>query len=466
MAAKDYKPDPIWHPEMSAAGSKAALTATQEGGSVGIWKPEASQAEYSAAGQAMRAKGLGPKPGLGLTSDGEKKALMAATGAMSTSRQRSDSTPTTAPSYPDSTNSAANALKAATSVHKHASNVNKPNTDTLKSPTSPPLDAARIHNAALTNLSREMYTSHPPVAPEVEEAKRQAGLRAAAVSMAKQMYMVQQKAIADAQEGEIGDSQHAANSVHRRKPSMGSSEDSLPPTQQYSNLQEAAQRLATERLAKLHDEHTAYRNYYGATVPGSKRLSIRGRTRRRDSSDGQDGDSDDERRRKIHSEMSLFTDKLAQVDAKKRQQDRDSLMEAARRNVRASMLGMDEKVLADTGKVTPAMMEDWETKANARAEADSKSRMVNHGKVSIGGGKFMNQSAIDVIAAAKVQPTLDEITEKAEKQRARDEQLREEAEERKRIAAEKEKDTKERNLRTKEDWERYNGKSLMLHREA
>ena len=58
--------------------------------------------------------------------------------------------------------------------------------------------------------------------------------------------------------------------------------------------------------------------------------------------------------------------------------------------------------------------------------------MVNHGKIHIGGGKYMDQSEIDAIAKARLQPTLDEISEKAEAQRARDEEIRLAEEQRKR----------------------------------
>lgn len=458
MLAKDYKPAPLWHPEQSAAGSKAADIAAKDGAHVDIWLPESTSAGNSAAGQAMRAKGLSPQVFRGSTPDDNKKALMAATGAMSGNRRRAGSTPTVPPSYPDSANSAANALKAATSVSRSAGRGNQ---SKQPQPTSSPIDAARLHNAAVTNLSREMYTANPPVAPEVEEKRKQEGLRAAAISMAKQMYEIQQKAIDDAASDGKGDSHHAANSVQHRQASVASSEDpkSVP---QYVNLQEAAQKLAAERLAKLHDEHAAYRNYYGATQPVQKRLSIRGRPRRRASSDGNTPKADEERSKVIRNQMSMFKDELAQVDANKRQKDRDALMAAAQRNVRASMTGLDERVYNETGKASPAMTEGWEAKAKARAKADSDARMVNHGRVNIGGGKFLDQSEVDAIAAGRVQPTLDEITEKAEKQRARDEELRQQQLERERIAADKITDQKERDLKTKEEWKRFRGKCLNL----
>ena len=453
LLAKDYKAAPLWHPELSAAGSKAALLAAKDGGNVNIWRPEPTDAGNSAAGQAMRMKGLSPQVYQGVTTDESKRALLAATGAMSGSRRRAGSMPVVNPAYPDSANSAANALSAATLA-------NRPSI--MATPTRgearTPLDASRIHNAAVTDLSREMYTSHPPVAPEVEEKNKQAGLRAAAISMAKQMYDVQQKAIeAASADIESAESRYAATTVHNRQASTATVAGAQKSIPQYVNLQEAAQKLAAERLAKLHDEHAAYRNYYGAAPLPQSRLSLRGGTRRRASSDGQVDDSDAARSKQIRSEMSLFNDKLAQVDAKKRQKDRDSLLAAAQRNVKASMHGMDERVFSETGKASPAMMEEWEAKATARAKADSEARMVNHGRVNIGGGKYLDQSEIDAIAAQRVQPTLDEITERAEKQRARDEQLRQEQLERERLTAEKTQDQKERDHRTKEEWKKFRG---------
>ncbi|KAL8673715.1 MAG: hypothetical protein Q9168_001876 [Polycauliona sp. 1 TL-2023] len=452
MLAKDYKPAPLWHPEHSEAGSKAADIAAKDGGHVDIWLPESTAAGNSAAGQAMRTKGLSPQVFRGSTVDDNKKALMAATGAMLGNRRRAGSTPTAPPTYPDAANSAANALKAATSVSRSAGKAKQTN---APMPSSSSINAARIHDAAVTNLSREMYTANPPVAPEVEEKRKQEGLRAAAVSMAKQMYDIQQRAFDNAANDGKGDSHYAANSVHNRQPSAAS--DDIRAVPQYVNLQEAAQKLAAERLAKLHDEHAAYRNYYGATPPVQKRLSIRARPRRRASSDGSTPKADEERSMAIRNQMSLFKDELAQVDAKKRQKDRDALMAAAQRNVKASMTGIDERVFNETGKASPAMTEEWETKAKARAKADSDARMVNHGRVNIGGGKYLDQSEVDAIAAGRVQPTLDEITEKAEKQRARDEELRQQQLERERIAAEKVADQKERDSKTKEEWKRFRG---------
>lgn len=440
LLAKDYKMNPLWKPEASAAGSKAALLAAKDGGKVNIWTPEAHAEGNSAANIAMREKNLVPQLDYGYTEDGHKKALMAATGALS-GRQRAGSTPTQPNLYPDQANSAHNALNAARGSVRDANRLG-----------SAAMEAARVKNLG-KNMPREMFSEHPPVAIEVEEKRHQEALHASAVSMAKKMYEITQARAAEQAHG--GDDLTAARGVHGRQPSARDQEVKQQ-AMQYMNLQEAAQKLAAERLAKLKqpDEAAIYRQYYGYDNPPPKsRLSIR-RGRRRANSEGEPVDSDDEQQsRRIRSQMSKFDKDIEQVDSKKRQKDRDALLAAAERRVQAQMHNMDEKVFADTGKVSPAMMEEWEAKARARATADSEARMVNHGKVHIGGGRFMDQSEIDAIAAARMQPTLNEITEAAEKQRARDEEIRLDQEEKKRQAQKE----KERLAREKEEQKRLKG---------
>lgn len=103
------------------------------------------------------------------------------------------------------------------------------------------------------------------------------------------------------------------------------------------------------------------------------------------------------------------------------------------------MLGIDKKVFDETGKMSPAMLDEWDARARARAAANSEARMENHGKVHIGNGKYMDQSEIDAIAQARMQPTLDEINEKTEKRLADEEERRLElAEQRRQEQTEKE----------------------------
>lgn len=426
LLANDYKMKPLWQPEASAAGSKAALLAHRDGGKLNLWQPEASADGNSAATLAMRKTGLGPQVDHGVSEDGRKKALLAATGAHSASgRKRAQSIPMSVPLYPDSKNSAKNALNAATIAHSPSMRASKaPAVQAQDSNRlgSGAMEAARIQHA---KSSREMYTSAPPVSLEIEEKKRNDALRASAVVMAKKMYDIQQQQI-DGASG-VSAARTGATAAHGQQSVATSEGDLKSQAMQYIGIQEAAQKLAQERLAKIgYDENAAYRSYYGYEKQNRSKLSMRrGRPRARSTSeapqDDSDSDEDDFRSRRIRHQMQQFNQQLADVDAKKREQDRKSLIAAAERKVQAQMQGLDKDVYNKTGKMPNQKAdESWEDKARQRALANSEARMENHGRVNIGNGKWMDQAEIDAIAQARLQPTLDEITDKAEKRRAED----------------------------------------------
>ncbi|KAF2749318.1 hypothetical protein M011DRAFT_465750 [Sporormia fimetaria CBS 119925] len=450
MLAKDYKMEPLWQPEASAAGSKAALLAHQGGPNLNLWAPAPSSAGHSAATMAFSRQRQTAETATGHGDNMSRRALAGATGAVtSTSRPRASSTPNAPESYPDSANLGRNALNAATIAHRPS----------VKSPASAApdhqkldaLEAARIQHA---KISREMYTSTPPVAIEVEEKRRQDALRASAVSMAKQMYDVQQhnlqpgvSARSEAQAGAA-----MAQGTHGK----GEGADIREQAMRYIGIQEAAQKLANERLAKIgFDENAAYRSYYGYEKPRN-RLSLRLGRNRSSSEPGRADDSDDDdlRTRRIRSQMSQFNRQLAEVDAKKREEDRRYLLAAAQRKVQAQMEGLDKKIFDETGHMSPAMMEEWDAQARAKAAAASEQRLENHGKVHIGHGKFIDQADIDAVARARIQPTLDEINEKTEKRRAEEEERRLDLEEKKR----EQRMEKERAAEIKAEQKRHKGK--------
>lgn len=431
--AKDYKMPSAWQPHPSPAGSKTAAVLAAENAARGDRQSSSSSAMpasiwgNSAANQAFAAGRNSPRDsaptGTMATLD-RQKSLRAARGAMAGStRPRSTSTPMT---YPDSANAAANALSAATIAHRPAGTAAQTGADAGASP--------------ITKLDRQMYTSNPPVKPEVDDRNREAVLHASAVAMAKKMYSNQQKAF-DA----------ASHSIDQGGSRPGSADSDIVRPMQFNNLQEAAYRLAQERLAKLHEEHQrnrGYQDYYGAgTSPASpgRKFTKLGKARRRSSSDsdvaGPGTEDDRKRSRQIHKQMSLFSTRLSEVDESQRARDRDALLAAAQRNVKAAMEGMDEKVSRDTGRVTSAKLSEWELRAHATAQARSDERKgggVAAGKVDLGGGQYMDREKVDEIAAKRVQPLLDEINEKAEIERKRIVALREE-QEKKRLEWEAEK---------------------------
>jgi hypothetical protein len=433
-----------WQPNPRSAGSKTAAVLAAENAAradrlsspprvpVSTWGNSAASQAFAAGRNSAR----DPVAQDTMTTLDRQKSLRAARGAMSGStRPRSTSTPMT---YPDSANAAANALSAATIAHRPAAT-----------------HGSAAGASPTTKLDRQMYTSNPPVKPEVDERNREAVLHASAVAMAKKMYSTQKKTFDDAVHG---------NEQGGSRPRTADSDHVRPV--HFSNLQEAAYRLAQERLAKLHDEHQrnkGYQDYYGAgtslTSPTRKFTKL-GKQRRRSSSDGdiaRPGPEDDQQRsRQIHKQMSLFSTRLSQVDESQRARDRDALLAAAQRNVKATMEGMDEKVSRDTGRVTSAKLSEWELRAHATAQARSDERrggVPPAGKVDLGAGQYMDRERVEEIAARRVQPLLDEINEKAEMERKRIVALREE-QERKRIEWEAE---KARNAEVKENQRKLKG---------
>ncbi|KAF2715995.1 hypothetical protein K431DRAFT_316861 [Polychaeton citri CBS 116435] len=421
--AKDYKMKDLWQPGLSSAGSKAALIAHQGGGKVDLWQPTASEAGNSAAVLAMRNQ-KSVELDRGYTADGRNKALLAATKSHHDGRRRAGSTPTTVhPAYPDSHNSAFNALNAATVSHRQGT-IKRPEPDSNRIG-SEAMEAARIKNS---HMDPKMFTEHPDVDIEVEDRKRQAALRASAVSMAKDMYDYNTRTTST-----TGDGGAAAGAGFAQKNApVGTVEKDLKQeAMRYIHLQEAAHKLANERLAKVEKEFEYRRKmeYYGYdTQPKRSRLSMRGRNRSASDPperDSDNSDSEDERQaRRVRSQMAQLNTQVSGVDAQKQQKDRALLLAAAQKKVQDHMSTLDKKVYADTGKVSDSMLEEWESKARAKAETEKEDRVKNHGKTHIGGGKYMDQSAIEAIALARLKPTLNELDKNAEEKRARDEETR------------------------------------------
>ncbi|KAK4203742.1 hypothetical protein QBC40DRAFT_274356 [Triangularia verruculosa] len=415
------------HP-VSTAGSQAAVAASSAqrqqkspSSPPSVWVSSAANLAFNANKPppptitVSNAAAITPEP----STLARQNSMHAAKGAMSGLRPRAKSTPqpVAQDSYPDQANAASNALSAATMAHR---------------PTLSESGGA----VPYTTMDRRMFTSNPPVKMEVEEQQRADVLHASAVAMAKRMYNQQQRRNDDSTKT------HARSSSFPRHDPARSLDAYEEPPVVYNNLQEAAYRLAQERLAKLQEEHQKNRDmseYYG--TPGapnrSKFGTIRGKlTRKRSSSDG-DLLEDQRRSQHIRKQMSMLNSKLSDVDEEKRTKDRQALLAAAQRNVRAQLHDMDEKVMAEKGGVPPKSMGDWERKALVAAQTrfDENNTYYSQ-KIDIGGGKFMDKSEVDAIAARKVQPLLDEINERAEREKVRLEEERLE-EERRREGAEK-----------------------------
>ena len=410
----------LWYPETSAAGSKAAVLAHKDGGKVDLWHPSPTSVGNSAASLAMKNKSLSPNIDRGYTDAGRNSSLLAAAMSTKQGRQRAGSTPVPRQAaYPDSHNSGKNALNAAAVSHRRGG-------DGWNSDAN---QAARVKNI---HMDREMFGDHPPVEPELAEQRHNAALRASAVSMAKSMmeYQNRQSVDRESETSSLRLGSAGADTAHRRNQSSLSQTDIKEEAIKYIHLQDAAHRLAQERLAKVEKdmEHGKYREYYGYPSEQGRqsRFSIRGRGRKRASSDGDNlSDSDDEvQARRIRTQMSQLSTAKNAVGDKQRTDDRARLMAAAEKRVHDRMHDMDEKVFLETGKPSQSMMDEWEAKAREKAEKNRTERAQHPGQTHIGGGKYMDQSEIEAIAAARLKPTFDELNDTADKKRARDEEIR------------------------------------------
>ncbi|RHZ62658.1 uncharacterized protein CDV56_105829 [Aspergillus thermomutatus] len=308
------------------------------------------------------------------------------------------------------------------------------------------LEASRIHHMATANA--QLYTEQPPI--KLEEQDRKNVLRAAAISMARDMYEITE-AREEEQTGEPSAALYGAQRGHSRMRSQQTVPKSDPTAlKQAIKVQEAAQQRAAEKLAKLNEP--TYQEYYGVE-PHAPRpsLSIR---RRRASFDSDTSAADAERSREIRYQMSSLRSRLDAVD-EQRTKDRANLMEAARRNVNATIQDMEMRVYNETGRPPPSMQKEWEEAALERAQ-----REVQEGepyqppdRVNIGAERYMDMADVEAVARSRLQPTFDEITDRAEKQRAKELEARLDAEERERyeaIARERELDTMAEEKRQRE----------------
>ncbi|KAL1880231.1 hypothetical protein VTK73DRAFT_6059 [Phialemonium thermophilum] len=420
-------------PESDLPGQPMSKLATESArASSGSLKASASAWGSSAASLAFEAARTSPKApqrdeARSLT---RKNSLNAARASVSANaRRRSASSPQAVEdTYPDQANAATNALSAATFASHRQTLV--------------PVEEAGA--VPFTTMNRNMFTSRPPVQPEVEEQQRADVLHASAVAMAKGMFDRQQKMIEASKQTET----LRSSSFNRRRAASSpqpSRDDDSTIIGQPLNLQEAAYRLAQERLAKLRDEHQGHlqlQEYYGSAPLPSQRKGKLGTIRRKLTRRRSDSDSVLEDRKRsiaIRRQMSTLNAGLSKVDEQKRTKDREALLAAAHRNVRARLERMDQKVYEETGRIAPRKLTEWELKAHAAAQARSDNRQSHtQGMIDLGGGRFMAQEEVDEIAARRLKPLLDDIEAKAEEERER--QLAERLdEERRKEEAEREK---------------------------
>lgn len=197
------------------------------------------------------------------------------------------------------------------------------------------------------------------------------------------------------------------------------------------NLHDVAQKRAAERIAGLEDETAAFRDYYGIE-PQVQRSSLTVR-KRRGSDETEEFDA--ERSKEIRTQMTALRSKLDAVD-ERREKDRATLMELARKNVDAAIQDIDKRMYAEPGQ-SVAMQKYLDEKATQRAQkglADMDKQTLLADTVNIGGSKYVEMGDVEDLARSRLQPTFDEIDDRAQTQRARDLEARLDEEQRQRLA--------------------------------
>lgn len=345
------------------------------------------------------------------------KALQAATGAYTTSRKRADSVPSDQGVLPDQPYA-----RSAAGASRYAPLEEDAPLDHLDGA----MEASRIHHIAHTNA--KLYTSTPPVQPEIEEQNYRNSLRAAALSMAKDMHRVTSAKESAGSDPALVAAQKGQNQLGYRK-TVSTADGSA--VRRAIALQDAAQKRAAEKLARMQDENVGYQEYYGtAPQPQRSRLSRRKRT----SSDADASQLDAEQSRQIRSQMTNLRTKLDRVDVR-RTKDRELLMQAARRNVDQTLQDMESRVYANTGRAPPSVQKGWDEIAQERVRQEAEAlepATQNRDRVKIGSQQYMDYADVEAVARSRLQPALDEITENAEQQRADDLEARLDAEEKQR----------------------------------
>ncbi|KAF9886213.1 hypothetical protein FE257_011936 [Aspergillus nanangensis] len=298
------------------------------------------------------------------------------------------------------------------------------------------MEASRIQHIANTNA--RLSTASPPTSPELQEQRRRSVIQAAAISMSRDMY-----GSTESKGGiELGAALPAAQiGLDRARSQRSTSKPDTTALQHAIAVQEIAQKRAAEKLASMQDETLIYREYYGVE-PQITRSTISGR-KRRGSIESDTSTFDVERSKEIRHQMTSLRTQLDAVD-EQRERDRDLLLEAAKKNVDATMRDMELRVCEQTGRAPPSVQKQWEEAALARAQrnmTDMEAERALDDKVNLGLHKYMDMADVEAVARSRLQPTFDEITNRAETERAKvlEERLDEEERER-HLAVERQRD--------------------------
>jgi hypothetical protein len=339
-AARDYQMSPVWIPARNSNASKAALLASEHKATK-TWLPKG--VKYDGNTTSLDAMKIGaelpPQLDRRYTKEEQSNLLKGATSTMAIPRRGgSGSAPESATIiYPGQANATDNVPNAAEVANREPSTHRKKAYIPAGSGEAPGGSGGADEfdsdmHIALTIVERGSYSAHAPIQTETDDKKRSDTLRAAAIVTAKQLYKAQSKEKPSKLSSDLAEESSAPYGLKPSNSSEGKSS--------WDNLQVAAQKLAGERLARLHDEHQQYRDYYKEDVQRGNKLDSRSRYHQLP----QNSESDKYHSQAIRSDMGILNHNLAKVDQEKRVKDRAALLAAAQRNVATSMAEIDNRI--------------------------------------------------------------------------------------------------------------------------
>ncbi|KAF3937599.1 hypothetical protein ABW19_dt0202220 [Dactylella cylindrospora] len=398
LAGESYKTPEAWQPTSSKSASRAATHVKDKKSIDSTWRPSSSSnsSALAAAGLANQALSTSPSKTVTTSTTTPSYDINRINALASQNAQNRLTTANPPPSQSQTDRNMNDILRAATiSMSKNSS----------KSAPTPPKSTA---------MPPSSYYSHIPTSPPTVPAESPATAK---------LNRKSSLAAASAAATEVNLPDQSSKSTYERQ------------TKYYPHLEEAARKAASQRLARLQAEHDKARKASGLPPNWQKQgarsaLASSGATSKptpATTAKGTDA-TDYARALKIKTDTAKLTQQMESVDKDRQARDYLALLAVAEKRVKSQMQDLETRVAEDQGRVPKHLQEEWDAKAKILSEEYERKRTAESeskkGKIDMGGGLWYDREDLERIAKGNVQPILDEINEKADKERARLEVLR------------------------------------------
>ncbi|KAK6334099.1 hypothetical protein TWF696_002601 [Orbilia brochopaga] len=452
--ANAAKPPEAWNPGPLPTATAAALLAGDAHKTPEIWRPTTpSRSATKAAGSVTGKGSVDHTPRSPPMSISASDALAAAGLASQASPKKASLTASALPPTPAYDINKINALAAHNAQARLASALQRasPSQAQTDKDMADVLRAASVSMSKKTSKTSQSKPSSPPATsmpPGSYYSRIPTSPPKVSAAESSTQKLNRSSSVAAA-------SIAASNDLH----SVMSSETAGDRQMRYCpHLEEAARKAAAERLSKLQAEHDKARKASGLPPSwqssGSYTKSITSPSTVKSTSSttqpkGQIDAADYVRSLKIKSDTAKLAKQMDSVDKDRQARDYLALLSVAEKNVRSRMQELETKVAEHQGRVPKHIQADWDAKAKILSEEYERKRNADReakkGKIDMGGGLWYDREDLERIARGNVQPILDEINEKAQKERARVEQQKldkEQADREKKAEAERLAETK------------------------